>query len=99
LNIHHHPSVESAVGMTHGRRTAPRIMRLNHSCSLSRSARTMPIQILKKTATLVKTKEFWKVWRKASLCHRLMKIASTTQRIRRPMKAFDIEKYSAITNG
>ncbi len=42
LNIHHQPSVESAVGMTHGSSTAPRIMRLNQSCSFSSSASAMP---------------------------------------------------------
>jgi hypothetical protein len=58
LNIHHQPSVDSAVGMTHGSNTAPRIIRLNQSCSLSRSARAMPMTTLKKTATAVKTNEF-----------------------------------------
>src|SRR6266852_8100048 len=99
LNIHHQPSVESAVGMTQGKSTAPRIIRLNQSCSLRSRARALPITTLKKTAAPVKTKAFWKVWRKASLSHSRTKFVMPMKRLGRPMKALEREKYTAITKG
>src|SRR5256884_474351 len=74
-------------------------MRLNQSCSFSSSARMMPSTTLKATAMLVKTKAFWKVWRKTSLSQSAMKLWRPTQRLGRPMNALDMEKYSAMTNG
>ena len=85
--------------MTQGRSTAPRIMRLNQSCSLSRRASEIPITSLKATAMPVKTKAFWKVWRKASLSQSRTKFWMPMKWLGRPMKAFDSEKYSAMTNG
>jgi hypothetical protein len=92
LNIHHQPSVESAVGMTQGRSTAPRISRLNQSCWLSSRASATPSTSLTTTATKVKTKAFWKVWRKESLCHRFTKFRIPVNWLGRPMKASDNEK-------
>src|SRR5437762_4045060 len=74
-------------------------MRLIQSCSFSSSARMMPSTTLKATAMLVKTKAFWKVWRKTSLSQSAMKLWRPTQRLGRPMNALDMEKYSAMTNG
>ena len=59
----------------------------------------MPITTLKRTAMLVNTKAFWKVWRKASLSHRFTKLAMPMKWLGRPMKASEREKYTAITNG
>ena len=92
MNIHHHPSVESAVGMTHGSSTAPRISRLNHSCWLSSSASEMPSTSLNATEMPVNTKAFWKVCRKMSASQRLTKLRMPTKWLGRPMKALDIAK-------
>src|ERR1700730_4987878 len=85
--------------MTQGRSTTPRIMRLNQSCSLSRRASEIPITSLKATAMPVKTKAFWKVWRKASLSQSRTKFWMPMKWLGRPMKAFDREKYRAMANG
>ena len=82
----------SAVGITHGRSTAPRIMRLNQSCSLRSRARQIPSTTLNTTAIPVKTNAFWKVWRKASLSQRFTKFRKPMNSLGRPMKALDIEK-------
>ena len=92
LNIHHQPSVESAVGMTQGRSTAPRIIRLNQSCWFRSSASVMPSTSLTAMAMPVKTKAFWKVWRKASLSQRFTKFWIPMNSLGRPMKASDSEK-------
>src|SRR5262245_66361082 len=99
LNIHHQPSVESAVGMTQGSSTAPRIRRLNQSCWLRSRASDSPRTTLKATATPVNTKAFWNVWRKASLSQRLMKFRNPTRWIGRQMKAFEREESSANAQG
>src|SRR5436190_1214097 len=44
------------------------------------------------TGIAVKTNAFWKVWRNASLSHRLMKFLSPTRWLGRPMKAFESAK-------
>ena len=82
----------SAVGITHGRSTAPRIMRLNQSCSLRSRARQIPSTTLNTTAIPVKTKAFWKVWRKASLSQSFTKFRKPMNSLGRPMKALDSEK-------
>ena len=92
LNIHHQPSVESAVGMTQGKSTAPRITRLNQSCWFRRRASVMPITSLKATEMPVKTKAFWKVWRNASLSQRFTKFRIPMKWLGRPMKESDSEK-------
>jgi hypothetical protein len=92
LNIHHQPSVDSAVGMTQGRSTAPRIRRLSQSCSLRSSARQIPSTILNASAIPVKTKAFWKVWRKTSESQSLTKLRRPMNSLGRPMKAFDMAK-------
>src|SRR6266852_3110299 len=92
LKLHQQPRVESAVGMTQGKSTAPRIVRLNQSCWFKSRASEMPNTSLQRTAAPVKTKAFWKVWRKASLCQRLMKFRIPIQWLGRPMKASDSEK-------
>ena len=78
--------------MTQGSSTAPRISRLNQSCSFRSSASEMPSTSLKATAMPVKTKAFWKVCRKASLSQRLTKFWSPMKWLGRPMKALDSEK-------
>ena len=79
LNIHDHPSTESAVGMTHGSSTIPRISRLNQSCWFSSSASEIPMTSLNAMAVPVNTNAFWNVCRKASLCQRLTKFLIPTR--------------------
>ena len=52
----------------------------------------IPSTSLKAMAMPVKTKAFWKVWRKASLSHSLMKLRKPMNSLGRPMKALDSEK-------
>src|SRR2546426_706035 len=92
LNIHHQPSVDSAVGMTHGRSTAPRIIRLNQSCWLSSRASEIPSTSLKAIEMPVNTKAFWKVCRKASLSHSRMKFVRPMKWLGRPMNELETEK-------
>src|SRR5689334_5121951 len=92
LNIHHQPSVDRAVGMTHGSSTAPRISRLNHSCWLRSRASEMPNTSLKATEIPVNTKAFWNVWRKASASQRRMKFVRPMKWLGRPMNEFEREK-------
>ena len=82
----------SAVGITHGKSTAPRIIRLNQSCSFKSSASAIPSTSFSPTAALVKTKPFWNVWRKESASHRATKFRKPTKWLGRPMKAFDIAR-------
>jgi hypothetical protein len=52
----------------------------------------MPNTSLTAIAMLVKTKAFWKVWRKASLSQRFTKFRIPMNSLGRPMKASDSEK-------
>src|SRR6266850_678098 len=99
LNIHHQPSVDSAVGMTQGSSTAPRIIRLNQSCWLSSRASEMPSTSLKATEIPVNTKAFWNVCRKASASQRRMKLVRPMKWLGRPMNELETEKYTATQNG
>ena len=66
-NIHHQPSVDSAVGMTHGKSTAPRIRRLPLRFRASNIASQTPSTIYAVRAIPVNTNEFCTVWRNTSL--------------------------------
>ena len=92
MNIHDQPSVESAVGITQGSSTAPRIIRLNQSCWLSSRASAIPRTILAPTAAPQKTNAFWNVCRNASLSQSLTKLRMPTKLLGLPMKAFETEK-------
>jgi hypothetical protein len=47
---------------------------------------------LRATAAPVKTKAFWKVWRKESLSHRATKLRSPTKWLGRPIWALESAK-------
>ena len=59
----------------------------------------MPRTSLSATAAAVKTKEFWKVWRKASLSHRATKFWIPMNWLGRPMNALESAKYRAMQKG
>ncbi len=59
----------------------------------------MPRTTLSPTAAPVKTKAFWKVWRKASLSHNATKLRIPTNWLGRPMNALESAKYRAMQKG
>src|SRR4030042_48305 len=63
-NIHHQAKTLRAVGITQGRRMAPRKNFLKRTLRFNRRARAVPATVFARTAAEVKRRALSKVWRK-----------------------------------
>src|SRR4030042_192280 len=98
-NIHHQAKTLRAVGITQGRRMAPRKNFLKRTLRFNRRARAVPATVFARTAAEVKRRELSKVWRKISLWKRLKKFLIPTKVKACPMMASLRLSWMALKKG